>query len=125
MILQADLDEGVSPLRRRVISGLVHRSKANPIRSLRPLASADAGRSRPSALAVFRLTASSYLVGVCTGRSAGFSGAYHRNHGPCRSGPNVSVLFVQSPDEFAVLAGGLGLSQIERQMPALLGFTFL
>jgi hypothetical protein len=33
---------------------------------------ADAGRSRPSALAVFRLTTSSYLVGVCTGRSAGF-----------------------------------------------------
>ena len=33
---------------------------------------ADAGRSRLSALAVFRLTTSSYLVGVRTGRSAGF-----------------------------------------------------
>ena len=31
------------------------------------------GTSRPSALAVLRLTTSSYLVGVCTGRSAGFS----------------------------------------------------
>src|SRR4029453_12777936 len=33
----------------------------------------DAGRSRPSALAVLRLITSSYLVGACTGRSAGFS----------------------------------------------------
>src|SRR5262249_53690091 len=32
-----------------------------------------AGTSRPSALAVFRLITSSYLVGACTGRSAGFS----------------------------------------------------
>ena len=39
------------------------------------LASTDAGRSRPSDLAVFRLTTSSYLVGVCTGRSAGFAPA--------------------------------------------------
>src|SRR5262249_31526769 len=31
------------------------------------------GNSRPSALAVFKLMTSSYLVGVCTGRSAGFS----------------------------------------------------
>ena len=29
------------------------------------------------------------------------SGPYQRNHGPCRSGPNVSVLFVQSSDEVA------------------------
>ena len=29
--------------------------------------------SRPSALAVLRLMTSSYLVGACTGRSAGFS----------------------------------------------------
>jgi hypothetical protein len=57
------------------ISGLMHRSKANPFRSLRPRASTDAGRSRPSALAVFRLTTSSYLVGVCAGRSAGFAPA--------------------------------------------------
>ena len=31
------------------------------------------GKVRPSALAVLRLIASSYLVGACTGRSAGFS----------------------------------------------------
>jgi hypothetical protein len=32
-----------------------------------------AGTSRPSALAVFMLSTISYLVGACTGRSAGFS----------------------------------------------------
>ena len=31
------------------------------------------GTVRPSALAVFRLITNSYLVGACTGRSAGFS----------------------------------------------------
>ena len=31
------------------------------------------GTTRPSALAVLRLITSSYLVGACTGRSAGFS----------------------------------------------------
>ena len=36
-------------------------------------ASSDGGTSRPSALAVLRLMTSSYLVGACTGRSAGFS----------------------------------------------------
>src|SRR5262245_659251 len=36
-------------------------------------ASSVGGTSRPSALAVLRLIASSYLVGACTGRSAGFS----------------------------------------------------
>lgn len=35
-------------------------------------------------------------------RSAGFApGPYQRNYGPCRSGPNVSVFFVQSSDEVA------------------------
>ena len=34
---------------------------------------ASAALSRPSALAVLRLITSSYLVGACTGRSAGFS----------------------------------------------------
>src|SRR5262245_65251968 len=32
-----------------------------------------AGTSMPSALALLRLITSSYLVGACTGRSAGFS----------------------------------------------------
>src|SRR4249919_2517383 len=36
-------------------------------------ASRVCGTVRPSALAVFMLMTSSYLVGVCTGRSAGFS----------------------------------------------------
>src|SRR6266704_3364238 len=36
-------------------------------------ASRAGGTMRPSALAVLRLIASSYLVGTCTGRSAGFS----------------------------------------------------
>src|SRR5262249_20381693 len=49
---------------------------ANPRRySITSLAGAstDGGRVRPSALAALRLIASSYLVGACTGRSAGFS----------------------------------------------------
>src|SRR6516225_7555534 len=36
-------------------------------------ASTGVGISRPSALAVLRLMTKSYLVGACTGRSAGFS----------------------------------------------------
>src|SRR5262249_42057404 len=36
-------------------------------------ASTAGGISRPSAFAVLRLITSSYLVGACTGRSAGFS----------------------------------------------------
>src|SRR5262245_65199567 len=36
-------------------------------------ASSMDGTSRPSALAVLRLITSLYLVGACTGRSAGFS----------------------------------------------------
>jgi len=36
-------------------------------------ASSDCGMVRASAFAVFRLIVSSYLVGACTGRSAGFS----------------------------------------------------
>src|SRR3984893_3193517 len=36
-------------------------------------ASSDDGTSKPSVLAVLRLITSSYLVGACTGRSAGFS----------------------------------------------------
>src|SRR5215813_6450684 len=36
-------------------------------------ASSVGGTSSPSALAVLRLITSSYLVGACTGRSAGFS----------------------------------------------------
>ncbi len=37
------------------------------------VASSDCGMVRPSAFAVLRLTINSYLVGACTGMSAGFS----------------------------------------------------
>src|ERR1700690_2199109 len=37
------------------------------------VASSDGGMVRPSALAVLRLMINSYLVGACTGSSAGFS----------------------------------------------------
>jgi len=48
----------------------------NPFHSITSSARASTvvGISRPSALAVLRLTTSSYyFVGACTGRSAGFS----------------------------------------------------
>ena len=54
----------------------LHCSKAKPRRhsiTSSARASSIAGTSRPSALAVLRLITSSYLVGACTGRSAGFS----------------------------------------------------
>ena len=90
-------------------------------------ASTDAGRSRPSALAVFRLTTSSYLVGVCTGRSAGFAPALisaimgHAGAAPTSvsSSSKARTKLPGGPRR------GLGLSQIGRQMPALLSFTFL
>src|SRR5262249_12469883 len=51
-----------------------HDERAAPhaIRSSARASSVD-GTSSPSALAVLRLITSSYLVGACTGRSAGFS----------------------------------------------------
>jgi hypothetical protein len=90
-------------------------------------ASTDAGRSRPSALAVFRLTTGSYLVGVCTGRSAGFAPALisavmgHAGAAPtsASSSSKARMKLPGGPRR------GLGLSQIGRQMPALLSFTFL
>ena len=66
------------------------------------LASTDAGRSRPSDLAVFRLTTSSHFGRRLHRQISRLrSGLYQRNPGPCRSGPNVSVLLVQSSDEVA------------------------
>ena len=57
-------------------------------------ASSVGGTSSPRALAVFRLITSSYLVGACTGRSAGFSPlrmrstySADRRIGSCVSGP--------------------------------------
>src|SRR5262249_42005275 len=55
-------------------------------------ASSDGGISRPSAFAVLRLITSSYLVGACTGRSAGFSPLRMRSTYPAarRKGSVVS-----------------------------------
>ena len=51
----------------------MHCKRARAIRSPRRHGrAATAVRSRPSALAVLRLITSSYLVGACTGKSAGF-----------------------------------------------------
>ena len=52
-------------------SGLMHCSNY-PINSS-ARASSVGGIARPSSLAVFRLMTVSYLVGACTGKSAGFS----------------------------------------------------
>ena len=52
-------------------------------------ASSVGGTSRPSALAVLTLITSSYLVGACTGRSAGFSPLRMRLH---ELVPNAAVI---------------------------------
>src|SRR6185369_11707569 len=51
------------------------RDELAPLHSITSSARASSvgGISRPSVLAVLRLTTVSYLVGACTGRSAGFS----------------------------------------------------
>src|SRR5437762_13398975 len=55
-------------------TGLMHRSETRLYSiTSSARASRDGGTVRPSALAVLRLISSSYLVGACTGRSAGFS----------------------------------------------------
>ena len=59
---------------RRASSGLMQRTNGVLIRSPHRRARvASAAISRPSALAVLRLSTVSYLVGACTGRSAGLS----------------------------------------------------
>src|SRR5262249_20625264 len=78
---------------------------------------ATPSRSRPSALAVFRLTTSSYLVGRLHRQISRLrSGPYQRNHGPRRSGPTSAS---SSSKARTKLPGGprrgLGLSQIGRQ----------
>src|SRR6516165_40424 len=91
------------------------------------LASTDAGRSRPSDLAVFRLTTSSYLVGFCTGRSAGFAPALisailgHAGAAPT----SASSSFKARTKLPGGPRRGLDLGQSGRQMHALLSFTFL
>jgi len=60
------------PPRRRAAD---KRDELAPVHSITSSARASTvcGISRSSALAALRLTTSSYLVGACTGRSAGFS----------------------------------------------------
>jgi hypothetical protein len=63
-------------IRRGVpIPDLSRCSKLSKLYSITSSARANSvgGTSRPSALAVLRLMASSYLVGACTGKSAAFS----------------------------------------------------
>ena len=61
--------------RRRGRRAAEQRDELAPLHSITSSArvSTVAGTSRPSALAVLRLRISSYLIGACTGRSAGFS----------------------------------------------------
>src|SRR5262249_3789203 len=56
------------------VSGRLRRNERAASHSIASSARASnvGGTSRPSALAVLRLITSSYLVGACTGRSAGF-----------------------------------------------------
>ena len=63
---------GERPRSRRAAE---QRDEFAPLHSITSSARASSvgGTSRPSALAVLRLITSSYLVGACTGRSAGFS----------------------------------------------------
>src|SRR5262245_44302363 len=51
------------------------RDELAPVHSITSSARASSvgGTARPSALAVLRLITNSYVVGTCTGRSAGFS----------------------------------------------------
>jgi len=60
------------PCRRRAAE---KRDEPTPFHSITSSARAsrDGGTVNPSAFAVLRLITSSYLVGACTGRSAGFS----------------------------------------------------
>src|SRR5262249_37649152 len=60
------------PRRRRAAE---QRDELAPVHSITSSARAStvAGRVRPSAFAVLRLITSSYLVGFCTGKLAGFS----------------------------------------------------
>ena len=56
------------------------------------VASSDCGTVRPSAFAVLRLIISSYLVGACTGMSAGFSPLRIRSTYPAARRTGSSVL---------------------------------
>src|SRR5258705_7500650 len=67
------------------------------------VASSDCGMVRPSAVAVLRLIISSYLVGACTGMSAGFSPLRMRSTYPAarRTGSSVLGPYVTRPPSTA------------------------
>jgi len=65
---KADIDRGRHAVRFVPIADMGPYSITSSARE-----STDDGTVRPSPLAVFRLITSSFLVGACTGRSAGFS----------------------------------------------------
>src|SRR5262249_16756758 len=72
--LLADIGAEVGLRRDGPTTDFTHRSKQPPYSiTSSARASTVGGTSRPSALAVFRLITSSYFVGACTGRLAGFS----------------------------------------------------
>src|SRR5262249_59938735 len=64
---------GDRPRNRRAAKERDESSPANHSITSSARASTLSGTVRPRALAVLRLMTSSYLVGACTGRSAGFS----------------------------------------------------
>src|ERR1700730_15688174 len=71
-----DLADLLRPRRARPRNrGADMRDELAPLHSITSSAreSSIGGTSRPSAFAVLRLIVRSYLVGACTGRSAGFS----------------------------------------------------
>jgi hypothetical protein len=82
-------------------------------RSPRRRASSVAGTSRPSALAVFRFITSSYLVGACTGRSAGFS-PLRKVAEPSGLTLRAAALFFPSLQKFAKQRLTLILRQVRR-----------
>ena len=100
--LTADIRGIFELVRFGAISSLMHRSQANPVRSLRPR-----GRARCRQIEAERLGGFQIDHQLVLGRhlhrqiSRLRSGPYQRNHGPSRSGPNVSVLFVRALDEVA------------------------
>ena len=68
------LQRAARPIRRRASLQWACRRRLVGSSSIENVGGAcDVGTSRPSVFAVLRLIANSYLVGACTGRSAGFS----------------------------------------------------
>src|SRR6476660_7056806 len=78
-------------IKATVPSALGHGRRAYSISSS-AVASSDCGMLRPSVFAVLRLTINSYLVGACTGMSAGFSPLRMRSRYPAARLTGSSVL---------------------------------